>query len=80
MPFFVYLLECRDKTYYCGWTTDCEKRLKAHNSGKASKYTKPRRPVRMVYCEEHDSKSLAMKREAEIKNYSREQKKSLILG
>ncbi len=79
MPFFTYLLECRDKTFYCGWTTDCKKRVEAHNSGKASKYTKPRRPVRMVYCEEYDSKSNAMKREAEIKTYSRERKKALIL-
>ena len=80
MPFFVYLLECRDKTYYCGWATDSKKRLKAHNKGKASKYTKPRRPVTLVYQEACKSKSQAMKREAEIKSWSRLQKKALING
>ena len=80
MLFFVYLLECRDKSLYCGWTNDLEKRVKAHNSGKASKYTCVRRPVRLVFFEESKTKSAAMKREAEIKSFSREKKLSLVEG
>ena len=45
---YTYLLECADKTLYCGWTNDLEKRVKAHNSGLGAKYTKPRRPVALV--------------------------------
>ena len=46
---YTYLLECSDGTFYCGWTNDLEKRVKAHNSGRGAKYTKPRRPVRLVW-------------------------------
>ena len=55
-----------------------EKRVKAHNSGKASKYTKVRCPVRLVFSESAETKSLAMKREFEIKSFSRPKKLSLI--
>ena len=78
MPFFVYLLECRDKSLYCGWTIDLEKRIKAHNSGKASKYTRARLPVKLVFFEEIKTKSLAMKREFEIKSFSRAKKRFFI--
>ena len=78
MPFFVYLLECRDKSLYCGWTINLERRTKAHNEGKASKYTIVRRPVRLVFFEESKTKSAAMKREFEIKSFSRAKKLSLI--
>jgi len=78
MAFYVYLLECRDKSLYCGWTTDLEKRVKVHNSGKASKYTRVRRPVRLVFSESAETKSLAMKREFEIKSFSRPKKLFLI--
>jgi len=78
MSFFVYLLECCDKSFYCGWTIDLEKRTKAHNSGKASKYTRVRRPVKLVFFEESKTKSAAMKREFEIKSFSRAEKLSLI--
>ncbi len=80
--FFVYLLRCSDGTLYCGWTTDIKRRLEAHNSDKASKrgakYTRARRPVELVYFEELDSKSSAMKREYEIKQLSRAEKLRLI--
>ena len=78
MPFFVYLLECRDKSLYCGWTNDLEKRAKAHNEGKASRYTRARLPVRLVFFEKAKTKSLALKREAEIKSFPRKKKLSLI--
>ena len=77
--FFVYLLECRDKSLYCGYTNDLEARIKLHNEGRASKYTKPRRPVRLAYSEELESKGQAMKREAKIKKMPRKQKQNLVL-
>lgn len=75
---YTYLLECADKTLYCGWTNDLEKRLKAHNSGLGAKYTKPRRPVVLVYFEEFQTKEEAMRREAAIKRLTRYEKLQLI--
>lgn len=75
---YVYLLRCSDDTLYCGWTTDLEKRLDAHNNGSGAKYTRSRRPVELVYFEEYDSKEEAMSREWKIKQMSRKQKMELI--
>ena len=75
---YTYILECADGTYYTGWTTDLEKRLKAHNSGKGAKYTKSRRPVRFVYYEEYEDKISAMKREYAIKQLTRQEKEALM--
>ena len=77
---YTYLLLCSDGTYYCGWTTDPERRVAAHNDGKGAKYTKARRPVRLVYLEESDSKSTALRREAEIKKLSHSEKEKLSAG
>lgn len=73
----VYLLRCRDGSLYCGITNDLPKRLKAHASGKASRYTRSRLPVKLVYSEPQKSKSAALKREAAIKKLSRPQKEQL---
>ena len=79
MKSFVYLLLCSDNSLYCGWTNDLESRLAAHNAGRGAKYTKSRRPVKLVYFEEHESKSAAMKREWFIKQkMTREQKLNLV--
>lgn len=78
MGCFVYLLECRDKSYYCGWTTDLQKRLQAHSVGSASKYTRARRPIQLVYSEMQPSKESAMRREAEIKKFRHQEKRALI--
>lgn len=75
-----YLLRCADGTLYCGWTNDLEKRLAAHNSGKASKYTRSRLPVELVWYETFETKQEAMSREARIKRLSRQQKLDLIEG
>ena len=75
---YVYILECADSTLYTGWTTDIQKRLKAHNTGKGAKYTRSRRPVKLVYTETFESKSDALRREYQIKQLSRVQKLSLI--
>lgn len=77
---YVYILRCKDNSFYTGYTTDPTARLKKHNSGKASKYTKTRLPVEMIYLEEFDSKSDAMKRECAIKKLNRKQKISLLEG
>ena len=78
MKAYTYLLRCADGTLYCGWTNDIEKRLAAHNSGKASKYTRSRLPAELVYYEMFDTKQEAMSREAQIKRLSRRQKLALI--
>ena len=74
---FTYILECSDGTLYTGWTVDLQKRLKAHNAGKASKYTRARLPVRIVYQENFPSRKEALQREYEIKQLSRKEKESL---
>ena len=75
----VYILECADKTLYTGITTDLDRRLTEHNDGKlGAKYTRPRRPVKMVYSEPADSRSVASKREHQIKLMSQQQKLALI--
>lgn len=75
---YTYLLECADKTLYCGWTNDLDRRVKAHNMGQGAKYTKPRRPVTLAYFETFDTKEEAMRREAAIKRLTRKQKEQLI--
>lgn len=76
--YYVYLLECCDKTLYCGYTTDIAERVAKHNQGKGAKYTKGRLPVRLVYKESYNSKTEALKREYNIKQLSRERKLALI--
>ncbi|MCI8513544.1 MAG: GIY-YIG nuclease family protein [Lachnospiraceae bacterium] len=73
-----YILECRDKTLYTGWTNRLEKRLADHNEGRGAKYTKGRRPVKLVYYEIFATKEEAMRREYEIKQMSRREKEALI--
>lgn len=77
---YVYIVKCSDGTYYTGYTNDLEKRLLAHNAGKGAKYTRNRLPVEMVYFEEYEDKSEAMKREYAIKRLTRKQKEKLISG
>ena len=76
---FVYILECSDGTFYTGSTNDLSRRLETHNSGNGARYTKARRPVKLVYHEEFDNKKEAMKREWYIKHkMTRKQKKELM--
>jgi len=79
MP-YVYILRCVDGTYYTGWTSDVTRRVAAHNAGRGGRYTRMRRPVTLVYQEEAADRASAMKREAGIKRYSREQKERLVAG
>lgn len=75
---YTYILLCADGSYYCGWTNNLAVRLKKHNAGNASKYTRARRPVKLVYYEMLESRNAAMKREAEIKTLNRKAKDRLI--
>ncbi|NMB07034.1 MAG: GIY-YIG nuclease family protein [Tissierellia bacterium] len=77
---YVYILECSDKTLYTGWTVDINNRLKLHNEGKASKYTRARLPVKLVYLEKYNDKIKAQKREWQIKQLTRKKKLQLIKG
>lgn len=79
MSYFVYILECSDKSLYTGITTNIEKRLEEHNnSPKGAKYTKARRPVKLVYSEPSEDRSSASKREYAIKKLTRVKKLQLI--
>ena len=76
--FFAYLVRCADGTLYGGYTTDLQKRLAAHNSGKGAKYTRSRLPVELVWWEECPTKESAMSREWQVKHLSREEKLKLV--
>jgi len=80
MTCYCYILKCADGTYYTGWTTDPERRVKQHNKGVGARYTKTRRPVRLVYLEEQPDKITALKRELVIKKLKRVQKNNLVEG
>lgn len=74
----VYLLECADTTIYTGIAVDLARRLEEHKTGKGASYTRSHKPVRILYAEEHPSRSSALKREAAIKKLSRPQKLALV--
>lgn len=75
---FVYMVECADGTLYTGWTNRLEQRLAAHNSGRGAKYTRSRRPVRLVWSETQPDCSSALRREAAVKRLSRQEKLALV--
>jgi len=75
---YVYLLRCSDDSLYCGFTTDLERRLKAHNSGRGAKYTRSRLPVELAYYEEFEDRHDALSREWHLKKLTRDEKLALI--
>jgi putative endonuclease len=75
---FVYLLRCADGTLYCGWTSDVERRLAAHQAGTGARYTRSRLPVVLAWSRELASRSAAMSEEARIKRLPRPEKERLI--
>jgi len=79
-PYYVYILECSDKSFYIGITNNLERRLRAHNEGIASKYTRSRRPVTLRYQELCGSRSQALIRECGLRLLSRKQKLELVNG
>jgi putative endonuclease len=76
--FYVYILECRDGSYYTGYTSNIKNRLKLHNSGRGAKYTRDRRPLRLVWVKKYSYFKRAFRRELEIKRLSRKKKEQLI--
>ncbi|MDI6739000.1 MAG: GIY-YIG nuclease family protein [Candidatus Edwardsbacteria bacterium] len=79
MP-YIYILECRDGSYYTGSTIDLEKRLAQHQQGLGANYTKKRLPVKLVYCEEYRRVDNAFRREKQIQNWSKKKKTVLVIG
>ena len=80
MGFYCYILECADGTYYTGWTTDPDRRERQHNAGQGARYTKTRRPVKLVYLEPQPDRSTAQKREFKIKKLTHARKEELIIN
>jgi putative endonuclease len=75
---FVYILQCADGSYYTGWTTNLERRVAAHNAGRGGRYTRSRRPVKLVYWEEHPDRRSAQRRELALKRLPRARKLALV--
>ena len=75
---FVYILESKDKKYYTGYTIDLERRMDQHKTGKGAKFTRGFGFKKLLYYETYPTKSRALKREAELKKWSRSEKKLLI--
>lgn len=79
MSYYVYILECVDKTLYTGYTNNLDRRLEEHNySNKGASYTKYRRPVYIIYYEEYETQREAMCREIELKKYRRKEKLKVV--
>lgn len=76
--YYIYILLCSGGTYYTGSTNNVEKRFKDHLSGKGARYTKSHKPEKIAYKEEFATKSEALKREAEIKGWSKAKKEALV--
>jgi putative endonuclease len=75
---FVYILECADGSFYTGWTTNLERRVAQHNTGRGAGYTRSHRPVKLVYWEEHPDRRSAQRREIALKRLPRARKVALI--
>lgn len=76
--YYFYCLQCADGSFYGGFTDNLKKRIEAHNSGKGAKYTKSRRPVKLLYFEEFDDKKAALKREYWFKHHDRKWKEKFL--
>ena len=76
----VYIVRCADGTLYTGYAADPRERVKMHNSGRGARYTSGRRPVSLVYSEACDSLSAALRREQQLKRWTRAKKEALVAG
>jgi putative endonuclease len=77
MAYYCYMVRCANGSFYTGWTTDPHRRVNEHNAGRGARYTRMHGPVELVYVEEVEDHSTALKREAQIKKYSHARKESL---
>ncbi|MBS4179752.1 GIY-YIG nuclease family protein [Lederbergia citrea] len=75
---YFYVLECNDGSYYGGYTIDLERRLAQHNSGKGAKYTRMRKPVKIIYASKYDNKSEALRAEYSFKRLTRLKKEQFL--
>jgi putative endonuclease len=78
MPYYVYIILCKDSSYYTGYAENVKRRLEQHKKGQGARYTRMHEPEKIVYVEEFDSRSEAMKREQEIKSLSHRKKQQLV--
>ena len=78
--FFVYILFCSDGSFYVGHAQDVQARVDDHNSGRGAKFTLLRRPVQLVYSEAHETVATALRRERQLKGWTRSKKAALIAG
>lgn len=78
--YYFYILECADNSLYCGSTENLTRRTADHNTGKAAKWTRERRPVQLIYFETYNSRLLAQRREMQIKGWTRAKKENLLSG
>jgi len=78
MPYYVYVILCKDNSFYTGYTKDLDSRMKLHMNGKAARYTRMHRPKKIVYVEQFSSRAEAMQRERKVKRLTRNQKLELI--
>lgn len=76
--YIFYVLECKDGSYYAGYTTDMTRRLTIHNAGKGAKYTRARLPVTLLFNKSYETKSEALKMEASFKKLTRVQKEAFL--
>lgn len=76
----VYMLLCSNQSYYTGWTNDFNRRMNAHKKGTASHFTHAFVPLKIVYVEVCESRSEAMRKEAQIKKMTRVQKENMIFS
>ena len=76
--YYVYIIECEDKSLYTGITNNLERRFAEHKSGRGGHYTSAKEVIKILYTEEHSNRSSALKREFEIKSWRREKKLELI--
>ena len=77
MAYYCYIVRCANDSFYTGWTKDPKRRVKQHNAGSGARYTRMNGPVELVYVEEVEDHSAALKREAQIKRYSHDRKEAL---
>ena len=80
LPFFTYLLQCSDESYYVGHTDDLEKRLEQHQRGEGSRFTRSRLPVKMVWYQQFRTRYEAKAAEIHLKGWNRAKKEALIAG
>lgn len=78
MPYYVYIILCKDSSYYTGYAKDVERRIERHRKGQGARYTRIHKPEKTVYMEKFNSRSKAMKREREIKQLSHSKKQELV--